>query len=271
MNTGFAHEKLRVYQQATEFVGWAAGILSHVPAHLAVYDQLDRASISVPLNIAEANSRFSAADRCRFFDTARGSALECAACLDVLAAKNLGGLGLFLPGKQCLQGIVCMLIGLIRSSSPARLHENAVEYSGDAPQGPSAPKLFDHETLRVYQDSLKLITCLAALLQAIPNSVSLWNQLDRSSTSICLNIAEGNGKFTGSDRARFFRTSFGCSLRCSAGLDLLVVRKDLTDDQILSGKKLLQGIASMLMGLIKNESNQDLREPQTEYRSSITD
>ena len=43
---------------------------------------------SLELNIAEGNGKYTSADRCRFFDTARASALECAACLDVLVAKK---------------------------------------------------------------------------------------------------------------------------------------------------------------------------------------
>ena len=43
-----------------------------------VKDQLDRASTSIPLNIAEGNGKYTLKDRCRFFDTAHGSALECA-------------------------------------------------------------------------------------------------------------------------------------------------------------------------------------------------
>ena len=123
MTTGFAHEKLRVYQQATEFVGWAAGMLGQVSANLSVYDQLDRSSISVPLNIAEANSRFSGPDRCRFFDNARGSALECAACLDVLVAKGKCSVEQIQGGKEILHQTVSLLVGLIRSISPDRLGE----------------------------------------------------------------------------------------------------------------------------------------------------
>lgn len=59
----------------------------------AVYDQLDRASTSIPLNIAEGNGKYTPKDRCRFFDIARGSAFECAAVLDVLTAKAILSVG----------------------------------------------------------------------------------------------------------------------------------------------------------------------------------
>jgi len=88
MNTSFDHEKLNVYQEAIKFVVWSDEILETLPKNLAVHDQLDRAATSISLNIAEGNGKYTAADRCRFFDIARGSALECAACLDVLVAKK---------------------------------------------------------------------------------------------------------------------------------------------------------------------------------------
>jgi four helix bundle protein len=83
----FDHEKLEVYQASLSFIAWLEPVLQKAPKSLAVADQLDRASTSIPLNIAEGNGKFTGADRCRFFDIARGSALESAAALDVLVAK----------------------------------------------------------------------------------------------------------------------------------------------------------------------------------------
>jgi four helix bundle protein len=88
MRVEFDHEKLRVYKQAIEFVVWCNGLLEKIPKKYAVYDQLDRASTSIALNIAEGNGKFSKKDRCRFFDIARSSALESAACLDVAVTKG---------------------------------------------------------------------------------------------------------------------------------------------------------------------------------------
>jgi four helix bundle protein len=82
-----------------------------------VKDQLDRAATSVPLNIAEGNGKYTPKDRCRFFDTVRGSALECAAGLDVLVAKRKLDPDQVRPGKDRLQRIVRMLMGLIKRNS----------------------------------------------------------------------------------------------------------------------------------------------------------
>ena len=88
MSLTFDHEKLHVYQQSIAFVAWADEIIQRCPDKAAVKDQLDRASTSIPLNIAEGNGKWSSRDRCRFLEIARGSAVECAACLDVLVAKK---------------------------------------------------------------------------------------------------------------------------------------------------------------------------------------
>jgi len=124
----FDHDKLEAYQQSLGFIRWATPLLEKLPAKLSVYDQLDRASTSVPLNIAEGNGKFTSPDRCRYLDSARGSALECAACLDVLVAKGRATEAEVEPGKQLLRRIVSLLVGLIGSNSPDRFREDEVPY-----------------------------------------------------------------------------------------------------------------------------------------------
>ena len=128
MRPSFDHEKLKVYQSGIAFITWSTDLLTQVEARAAVKDHLDRASTSVALNIAEGNGKFAIKDRCRFLDFARGSALECAACLDVLVAKRLIDREKIHSGKEQLLEIVSMLIGLVNSLS-ARIHEDAPSYA----------------------------------------------------------------------------------------------------------------------------------------------
>jgi len=109
----FDHEKLRVYQEALRFGAFADAVLTELPAKLAARDQLDRASTSILLNIAEGNGKRSKVDRCRYLDIARGDALECAACLDLLVIKKLLVPERAAEGKTLLVGIVSMLVGLL--------------------------------------------------------------------------------------------------------------------------------------------------------------
>jgi four helix bundle protein len=120
----FNHEKLEVYQEAIGFIAWLSAILEGAVRLGDVKDQLDRASTSIPLNLAEGNGKFASKDRCRFFDIAHGSALECAAALDVLVAKRKLTRDQIRPGKERLQQIVRLLMGLIKRNS-SREYEKA--------------------------------------------------------------------------------------------------------------------------------------------------
>jgi four helix bundle protein len=114
----FDHEKLDVYQVELAFVGWVTPLLEETKAKPAgmsreVCDQLDRASLSALLNTAEGNGKRQSKLRARFFDDARGSAVECAACLDALVAKKLTSRERIVEGKSMLLRVVGMLTKLI--------------------------------------------------------------------------------------------------------------------------------------------------------------
>lgn len=80
-----SHEKLDVYRLAIAYVAWVyEKAIDLTGVHRPARDQWLRASQSIPLNIAEGNGKTTEADRRRFFEIARGSALECAAIQDVL-------------------------------------------------------------------------------------------------------------------------------------------------------------------------------------------
>jgi four helix bundle protein len=102
----FDHEKLDVYQLELKFLGWATEFLVElvdVPSRVnkrELSDQLDRASLSALLNTAEGNGRRQGKQRAKFFDDARGSAFECAACLDASVAKKLSSVDSIQPCKD---------------------------------------------------------------------------------------------------------------------------------------------------------------------------
>jgi four helix bundle protein len=113
----FSHEKLEVYRESIAFIAWSSRLIEQKERVGDLRNQLDRASTSVTLNIAEGNGKFSPKDRCRFFDTSHGSALECAAALDILVAKGCATPADIRPGKERLQRTVRMLMGLIKANS----------------------------------------------------------------------------------------------------------------------------------------------------------
>ena len=98
-------QRLDVYRCALEFVAIATQISEKVPrGHAELKDQLRRAAISVPLNIAEGAGRVSKADGARHYAIARGSAMECAAVLDVVRALRAGSESSTTKRCSCLCG-----------------------------------------------------------------------------------------------------------------------------------------------------------------------
>ena len=131
MKIYFDHERLQAYQSALQFVRWSEPVLEKLPKTAAVYSQLDRARTSIVLNIAEGNAKFTPPDKCKYFDTAHGPAVECAACLDLLFIKQTVAETELDAGKKLLSEVVGLLIGLIKSKLPDRFREESPEYRVD--------------------------------------------------------------------------------------------------------------------------------------------
>ena len=108
----FGHEQLDVYRAAIEYVGWAYRLCERLKAHGNAKDQLLRASRAIPLNIAEGNGKATEGDRRRFFEIARGSALECGAIQDVLEVCGALSSQENSDAKKLLDRIVAMLTRL---------------------------------------------------------------------------------------------------------------------------------------------------------------
>ena len=111
----FDHEKLDVYRLAVELARWVGELLDGPLSNCTAksLEHLDESSRSVARHIAEGNGKRSHADRCRFLDIARGSALECAASLDIVVARKRLAESTAWEGKAMLVRIVSMLVKLV--------------------------------------------------------------------------------------------------------------------------------------------------------------
>jgi len=107
--------KLDVYQIAVRFLPLAAAIADSLPPRCAALaEQLRRASLSIPLNIAEGSGKSTGPDQRRFYTIARGSAMECAAILDACQALSLIEPVRFEEADQLLLSAVRMLSKMCR-------------------------------------------------------------------------------------------------------------------------------------------------------------
>ena len=84
------YKKLDVYAKSRQLVVTVYSLLKHFPAEekYALGDQMCRAVISVPSNIAEGSGRTSAKDQAPFFEMAFGSLMEVSCQMDI--ACDLG-------------------------------------------------------------------------------------------------------------------------------------------------------------------------------------
>lgn len=120
---------------------------------------------------------------------------------------------------------------------------------GDGRDGAAEVELlFDHERLDVYRTAREFVGVVGGFLK---RSVArdLREQLDRSSTSILFNIAEGAGKTARADKQRFYEIARGSATEAAAQLDVLHLRAAITDDQYKEARLLLLRTVQMLSRL----------------------
>ena len=114
--TTFDHERLDVYKAAIEFVAISDDVVEHLPrGRRYLADQLQRAAVSIPLNIAEGAGEFSRKDKRRFYRIALRSATESAAILDVCRRLELDDGTRLRAGRDLLLRIVAMLTRLTKA------------------------------------------------------------------------------------------------------------------------------------------------------------
>ena len=131
----FDHEKLEVYQLELRFLDWVNVLIEEIkknnpgPIVREICDHLGRAALSSLFNTAEGNGKRQMKIRSRYFDIARGSATECASCLDALVVVKACNQERILEGEKLLFRIVSMLTKLvIRFDSDLKIREEEVEY-----------------------------------------------------------------------------------------------------------------------------------------------
>ncbi len=210
----FPHEKLQVYSRALSFAKLSAALIDSWPSIMAVCDQLDRATESIVTNLAKA-ARLRATEHGIYcLECSLGSVLECAACLDVAYCRHLLDSPALRQAKQVLQEIARMEVGL-RHSWSACVKEEAEAY------GTGAKHYFLHESLMVYQRSLQVHGALDELWVLEQKGGRYARRIDELSTSLTINIAEGNGRFSKLDHSKFVSTAEDAGTKLAAYLDLV--------------------------------------------------
>jgi four helix bundle protein len=112
---------------------------------------------------------------------------------------------------------------------------------------------FDYEKLDVYRLSIDFIILANEIAENLPKGRAyLVDQLQRASTSVLLNIAEGGGEYSVSEKSRFYRMAKRSATECSAIFDICFHLLLIDEKQRTNGRELLIRIVSMLTKLAKN-------------------
>ena len=105
----------------------------------------------------------------------------------------------------------------------------------------------DHEKLDVYRCSLELLAAVRQILAQLPHGErELRDQLGRAARSVPANIAEGAGKPTSADRARFHAIARGSAMECGAWLDICRIEGLVPGEPIDRAKALIVRVVAML-------------------------
>ena len=105
------HEKLDVYHIAIEFVILSDALIEHIPRGRGyLSDQLQRAALSISLNIAEGAGEYAIDEKVRFYRMAKRSATECTGILDVCQKLKLLDEQKYLKGRELIVRIVSILV-----------------------------------------------------------------------------------------------------------------------------------------------------------------
>jgi four helix bundle protein len=109
-NNVLDHEKLDAYHIAVEFVVLSDAVIENLPRGRGyLSDQLQRAALSIPLNIAEGAGEYAIDEKVRFYRMAKRSATECASILDVCRKLQLLDEQKYAKGRDIIVRIVSIL------------------------------------------------------------------------------------------------------------------------------------------------------------------
>jgi len=187
-------------------------------------------------------------DDLMIIECSTGSALECAACLDIARIKEL------LSGEECYQEkhrvceIVRMLVGLRKAWAGSKMTEEPIHYRAK-PASADTAFLFFHERLEVYRAALKFMLWFVSMPGSNQLDRRLLRRVDEAGTSIALNIAEGNGRYSKSDHHRFLKIAESAAVKAAVYLDLCVRRRLWVEGDVIRGREILRMISAMLGGM----------------------
>lgn len=118
--------------------------------------------------------------------------------------------------------------------------------------------MFDFEKMHVYQRSEEVLDEIVEVSKKIPRGHrQLADQLLRSASSVCLNVAEGAGEFMPKEKARFYRMALRSATESASIIRILHRLKIVPQYQYQLCYEALLEITKMLAKLSSSFGSQE--------------
>lgn len=120
--------------------------------------------------------------------------------------------------------------------------------------------MHNYRSLRVYQTALDVAEETYRLAHRLPSSerYGLASQIERASTSIPANIAEGAGRGSSRDFARFLRIAIGSACEVEAHIDLIVRLHSVDRSEVTGIQEHLRSLIKQINALERQLQDQTL-------------
>ncbi len=107
--------------------------------------------------------------------------------------------------------------------------------------------MLSFQRLDVYQRAIEFLALVYDIVDALPRGhADRADQLTRSAESVVRNIAEGAGRWSQADSANRYKIARGEAMECAASLDVMKLRKVITEARYERGNQLLEAVVAML-------------------------
>jgi four helix bundle protein len=111
---------------------------------------------------------------------------------------------------------------------------------------------FDHEKLDVYRAAIEFVVLVDKIVEHFPRGRAyLADQLLRAGSSISLNIAEGAGEYSSSEKSRFYRIAKRSATECAGIFDICKQLGIVNEELFVKGRELLGRIVAMLIKMVQ--------------------
>ena len=111
--------------------------------------------------------------------------------------------------------------------------------------------MLSFQRLDVYQRAIEFLALVYDVVDELPRGhADRADQLTRAAESVVRNIAEGAGRWSEADSAKHYKIARGEAMECAASLDVMRLRKVITDARYERGNHLLEGVVAMLTKML---------------------